>query len=228
MALSYGSHQPSAGTIQLPQHEALLVLFILLAGRNRADGPSVGAIAGNAGVFGRLGSIRLGMSSREVSDLRSVRSAPYIGLAEQVAGGRLEYRFGKEAPGEGQPQGNLTLITARYSFETAAAADSAARTSFDSLVKVIGPPSECLDTKTGFTRAAHAAWRRAGGVLELVAVRNRADSAARLGLPVRSMLLTVRDANVDAPLRTGSAKVLPPERCRAALTLVPEDSVRTP
>jgi hypothetical protein len=179
-------------------------------------------------VFHLLDSIHPGMSPREVSNLRSVKSAPYIGLAEQVPGGRLEYRFGKEAPGEGQPQGNLSLITVRYSFETAAAADSASRTSFDSLLKVIGPPSEYLDTSAGFMRKAYAAWRRVGGVLELVAVRNRADSAARLGLPVRSVLLTVRDANVDAPLRTGSAKVLPPATCRVALGLVHEDTVRAP
>lgn len=212
----------------MPQYKTLVVLVILLAGCNRADRPSVSAMAGGVGVFRFLDSVSLGMSPEEIAKLRPVKSAPYIGLAEQVPNGRLEYRFGKEPPREGQPQGNLSRVTARYSFEAPAAEDSAVSEAFDSLLKLIGPPSDCLSERAQMSRAAYARWRRNAGVIELVVVQNHADSAARTGVPVRSMLLTVRESDVDVPRRASSANAVPPEACRSSLRLAAADTVRAP
>jgi hypothetical protein len=184
-------------------------------------------MAGGVGVFRLLDSVRLGMSPKEISKLRPVASAPYIGLAEHIPNGRLEYRFGKEPPGEGWPQGNLSGVTARYSLEAPAAHDSAVSHAFDSLLKVIGQPSDCLNERSLMMRVTYARWRRDAGVVELVVVQNHPDSAVRTGIPVHSMLLTVRDSDVDVPLRIGSANALPLEACRSALRLTPVDSVRS-
>ena len=220
--------EPRVASFKLSQYRTLLVLVILLAGCDRADRPSVGAMAGGVGVFRLLDSVALGMSPKEISKLRPVTSAPYIGLVERLPNGRVEYRFGKEAPGEGWPRGNLSRVTARYSLEAPAAHDSAVGDAFDVLLKMIGPLSDCLNERSLMTRATYARWRRGLGVVELVVVQNHPDSAARTGIPVHSMLLTVRDSDVDVPRRIGSANALPPEACRSALRLTPDDRVRTP
>jgi len=147
--------------------------------------------------FDQLTGVRLGMSVSELQGRRPARQEPYVGLTEPIDGGRIEYRFGHDAPGEGRPEGNLSAITARYGLAEKPA-DTLAAASVSLLASRIGRPVSCERRSVGQTQSVRARWHRDGQALEVVLVHEASpDSGGKP--PAYTLLEIVSDDTASHP-----------------------------
>lgn len=189
--------------------------IVISAACGRPDAASLKTVAASLPPFDSLAAVHLGMSVRALKRVRPTTPSPYVGLAEQTDSARIEYRFGHDAPDEGEPHGPLSTVTVRYSFRRAQPAESLAAERFDTLVHRIGQPSSCRRRVAGTTGLARARWIRFGQLLELVRVQNPEDEAARTNVAAYAVLEIVSD-DTASTLTAGSLPELSAADCALA------------
>ena len=190
-------------------------VIVLAAACGRPDAASLKTVAASLPPFDSLNAVHLGMSVRALKRVRPTTPSPYVGLAEQIPSARVEYGFGHDAPGEGEPHGRLSTVTVRYTFTRAQPAESLAAERFDMLIRRIGQPSSCRHRLVGTTRLARARWIRFGQLLELVHVQEPEAEAARTNVAAHAVLEVVSD-DTTSTLTAGSLPELSPADCALA------------
>lgn len=152
------------------------------------QGPAVSTVAGGIPPFDSLQTVHIGMSVGALESSRRTVPAPYVGLEEQIADGRLEYMFGHEAPGEGSPRGKLSSVTARYAFSDAETARVRAMAMLEAAETRLGSPTACEHRVVGTTRSVRAGWFRSDGLFEVVSVLDSGTTPPR-----NALIAAVRD-----------------------------------